>query len=361
LPAEVPYVPKQRRLGYIVYALLSGVYSYTVLYIVARFTGNFVRNFSPEWGFIPEIGVALLIFRSRIRLLVNFMKFLYLDKKDRLAAWFTPRYSTAVALAVVVILALPLWHDSAAGRFVLEPVHRAVVRALVPGTVVQLDVHEGQQVAAGDPLAVLRNIPLVSDFEGARSRLTMASDRVNAASLHHLGYGEALKEREQLAAQVTQLSQRNEALQLMSPISGTVVSPRVGDMLGAYLQPGEQLLEVADLSSLRARIYVSEWEMYKIRAGASARVQVQGFLRKWDANVKSISSGPTEMDPGLRGEGGLNGVNPPHFYLVDLEMENPGFVLRPGMTGVARVYGKRRSLAGMGWEAISNFWGRKLW
>jgi len=361
LPVEVPYVPKRRRFGYIVYALLSGAYSYTVLYIVARFAGNFVRNFSPEWGFIPEIGVALIIFRSRIRLLVNFMKFVYLDKKDRVVTWFTPEHSAAVALALAVFLALPLWHDSATGRFMLEPVHRAVIRARVPGTIVQLDVREGQQVTAGDPLAVLRNIPLVSDFEDVRSRLTMASDKVSAASLHYSGYGEALKERQQLAAQVSQLSERNEALQLASPISGTVVSPRIGDLLGAYLQPGEQLLEVADLSSLRARIYISEWDMYKVQTGARARIQVQGFLKKWDADVEFISSAPTEMDPGLRGDNGLNGVNPPHFYLVDLNLQNPGFVLRPGMTGVARVYGERRSLAGMGWEAISNFWGRKLW
>ena len=55
LPVEVPYVPKRRRFGFVVYALLSGAYSYSVLYIVARFAGNFVRNFSPEWGFVPEI------------------------------------------------------------------------------------------------------------------------------------------------------------------------------------------------------------------------------------------------------------------------------------------------------------------
>jgi putative peptide zinc metalloprotease protein len=86
LPVEVPYVPKRRRLGYAAYALLSGAYCYALLYFVARFAGNIVRNFSPEWGFIPELAVAFLIFRSRIRLLVNFMKFVYLDKKDRIRA-----------------------------------------------------------------------------------------------------------------------------------------------------------------------------------------------------------------------------------------------------------------------------------
>ena len=69
LPVEVPYVPKRRRIPFAIYALLSGAYSYLILYIVARFAGNVSRNFSPEWAFIPEYGVAVLIFKSRIILL----------------------------------------------------------------------------------------------------------------------------------------------------------------------------------------------------------------------------------------------------------------------------------------------------
>lgn len=361
LPVEVPYVPKRRRLGYAIYALLSGAYSYTVLYIVARFAGNFVRNFSPEWGFIPEIAVAAMIFRSRIRLLVNFMKFVYLDKKDRIIAWFTPQRSAGLAIAVAVFLALPLWRESITGRFLLEPVQTAVVRARVPGAVIQLDVQEGQHVDKGELLAVLRNVPLTSDFEEARSRLMLASEHVNAASLQYTDYGAALKEKEHLVAQVHQLTERNEALQLVSPISGTVMSPKVRDLLGASLKPGEQLLEVSDLSLLRARIYVSEYDLSKVQSGASARLQVQGFLRKWNAQTESIALRPTEMDPRLGAANGISGVNPPHYYLVDLVVPNPESILRPGMAGVGRIYGRRRSFAGMGWEAIANFWGRKLW
>src|SRR5260370_37895763 len=88
LPVEVPYVPKSRRLGFVVYALLSGAYSYTVLYVLARFVGNVFRNFNPEWSFIPELATAALLFKSRIRTLVNFVKFVYLDKKDPVHAWF---------------------------------------------------------------------------------------------------------------------------------------------------------------------------------------------------------------------------------------------------------------------------------
>src|SRR5262249_30340996 len=118
LPVEVPCVQKGRHPFYAIYALLSGAYSYLVLTVVARFAGNVSRNFSPEWAFIPQYGVAVLVFKSRIRLLVNFMKLVYLDKKDRVRAWLVSR-SLVVSAVVLVFCFLPLWHESTSGRFVL--------------------------------------------------------------------------------------------------------------------------------------------------------------------------------------------------------------------------------------------------
>ena len=80
-----------------------------------------------------------MIFRSRIRSLVNFMKFLYLDKKDRIIAWFTLRNALAVATVLAVLLALPLRNESVSGRFVLEPSDIVEIRARVAGTISQLD------------------------------------------------------------------------------------------------------------------------------------------------------------------------------------------------------------------------------
>ena len=361
LPVEVPYVPKSRRLGYAVYAILSGAYSYTVLYVVARFAGNIVRNFSPEWGFIPEIAVALLIFRSRIRSLVNLMKFFYLDKKDRIIAWFTPRHSLAVVAAILIFLVLPLWHESASGRFLLEPVHLAVVRARVPGSVIQLAAEEGQRVAPGETLATLRNLPLESDFEETKTNLVLATDRAKAASLHYSDFGAALKEREGLAGQFRQISAMDSTLEVTSPIAGTVVTPRVHEFLGTYLREGQELLEVADLSSLRARIYISEYDLYKVRQSTNGRLMAQGLFKTWTAQIVSIAARPTEIDERLTGKVELRGMNPPHFYIVDLVVQNPGGTLKPGMAGVARIYGRRRSLLGLGWQTFTNFWGRKLW
>jgi putative peptide zinc metalloprotease protein len=361
LPVDVPYVPKRRRLGFAVYALLSGAYSYTVLYIVARFAGNIVRNFSPEWGFVPEIAVALLIFRSRIRLLVNFMKFFYLDKKDRLMTWLTPQHSMALGAAAIVFFAVPIWHESVSGQFLLEPTQRAVLRARVPGTVSQLKLTEGQQVSAGQPLATLTNLSLESDFQEARARLLMASQRVNAATLHYADLGASLRERDGLATQLQQLSEMHDALQINSPISGTVVTPRVEDALGSYVKKGGTLVEIADLSHLNARIYVSEYDMSKIRVAAPARLEVQGVAEIWATEVSSIAAKPTEMDPQLGGESKLKGMDPPQFYIVTLVVDNSNNLLKPGMEGVARVYGPRRSLLARGWEGLSKLFDRKLW
>ena len=129
LPVEVPYVPKRRRLGFAAYAVTSGLYSYTVLFILARFVGNIFRNFNPEWSFVAEFATGALIFRSRIRSAVNFMKFIYLDKKNRAQNWLTSHRLRWSVAGIIGLLFLPLWRESISGRFVLEATDRAVIRA----------------------------------------------------------------------------------------------------------------------------------------------------------------------------------------------------------------------------------------
>ena len=57
-----------------------------------------------------------------------------------------------------LLLAIPVWKESVAGKFVLEPVNQAVVRAHVPGMVSEIFVREGEKVAEGTPLATLSNL-----------------------------------------------------------------------------------------------------------------------------------------------------------------------------------------------------------
>ena len=361
LPVEVPYVPKRRRLGFAIYALLSGAYSYTVLYVVARFAGNVSRNFSPEWAFIPEYGVALIVFKSRIRLLVNFMKLVYLDKKDRVRAWIGSRRAILAAAAVVVFLLLPVWHQGTAGKFVLEPSKQVVIHTVVPGLVENVLVREGMPVSVGQPLAILRNLPLQSDLAEAQSQYVVASDRATAAGLHYQNYGTAAQERESAAAKSEQLRLKAANLKIVSPISGVVLTPQPENRVGSYLTAGADLLEIADLDTLRARIYVSEYDMYKVRAGAPAKLRVEGIAHTWTSRASAISPVSQESDPTLIDASKFKGLHPPQFYLVELQVSGTDGALKPGMTGVARIYGERISLAGWGLQSLRIVLARKIW
>jgi len=361
LPVEIPFVPKQRRLGFVVYALLSGAYSYTVLYVLAHFAGNVFRNFNPEWSFIPELAVAGLIFRSRIRRLVNFMKFVYLDKKDRIRAWFTRRHSLAVAAGLLVFLILPLWHESATGRFVLEPIQRSVIRTVVPGTVTDVYASEGQSVTSGAPLMRLRNLPLQSKVGESRAAYEAASTSANTALLHYANLGMALQERDSSDQQRIQLESQASYLELSSPFAGVVLTPHLKDRLGAFLPEGTEVAEVADLRQMRARMYVSEHDMFKFWLGSPAKLHVDGSIRKWQSKVTSIASVSSQGDPRVAERIQYSGLNPPMFYVADLVVPNLESFLKPGMVGTARIYGARRSLAGLAWEGVAEFLGRKLW
>lgn len=361
LPVEVPFVPKQRRIWFALYALLSGAYSYVVLTVVARFAGNVSRNFNPEWAFIPEYGVALLVFKSRIRLLVNFMKLVYLDKKDRVRVWLRSRRAYLALAIVMVLLLLPVFHQSTSGQFQLEPARGAVVRTGVPGVLEGIAVGEGSLVSAGQPLATLRNVPLQSELATVRAQYVVAADRARSASLQYQNYGAALKESDRLAAQSEQLREKTTELQVTSPISGVILTHALQDRVGSYLAEGSELLEVADLDELRARIFVSEYDLYKIHEGALAKLQVEGLARLWNSEATSVAPVSAEADPALTEQSTFRGLHPPRFYLVELRVANDAGQLKPGMRGVARIYGKRKSLGGLMWENLRVVVARKIW
>jgi putative peptide zinc metalloprotease protein len=361
LPVEVPYVPKRRRLGFAVYAIFSGLYSYTVLYVVARFVGNISRNFNPDWSFVPELATAGLIFRSRIRTLVNFMKFVYLDKKDRMRAWFSPRRSVALGGIIVTFALLPLWHETGVGRCVLETQNRAVVRNLVPGTVAEVYADEGQAVTAGSPLVQLRNVALEARLARSRADYEVAKATAASSLLRNTGLGAAVKDREQFARQTEQLASEVAKLDLRSSISGVVMTPRVHDRLGAYLVEGTELIEVADLNTLRASIYLSEHDLYKLVPGCYARLQIDGIFGLREAYGLAVAPQAAEIPPGLLDLTKYKGLRPPNFYVAYVMLGNPGGRLKPGMTGTARLYGRKTSLVRLACRSAVDFMKRKIW
>jgi multidrug efflux pump subunit AcrA (membrane-fusion protein) len=185
--------------------------------------------------------------------------------------------------------------------------------------------------------------------------------RATSAELRYADVGTAIQQRNQASKQNQNLVAQTERLRLLSPISGVVLTPHLADREGTYLSAGAPFAEIADLTVMRARIYVSEYDVSKVKVGAQARASVEGRAQKWIANVIDIAPVSSLADPSLVESSKYKGLIPPSFYRVQLLIANSDGVLKPGMTGTARIYGRRRSLMGLCGESIAHFFGRKLW
>lgn len=360
LPAELEYIPRKRRAFYICYALLSGVYSYALIAFVIIFAYHVLRAYSPDWAWAPVLLIAYLMFKSRINMLGRFMKLVYLDKKERVLARFTGGRTAAVGATVLILLFVPFWPDFVSGRFVLEPVHRAVIRAEVPGRVVQAPVAEGQSVSPGGLLVKLQNLQLESAAAKADADLAVAAARSTDASLRYEGFGAAERERQQAQERDRTLKEQLAQLQITSPLAGVVITPRMSDLVGRYVAAGTELVEVADASTMLARVYIPEFELRDVHLGAWVRLQFQSELFPISGTLTSLSPVSTQIDPALAEKAPLKGLTPPQFYVGSVKLRNDG-QLREGMTGVAKVFVSRRSLAAFTWRFARDQVERRFW
>ncbi|MGA7561082.1 MAG: HlyD family efflux transporter periplasmic adaptor subunit [Terriglobales bacterium] len=361
LPVEVPYATWRRKLLYVPYTLASGVYSYGLLYVVVTFVYNVIHRYNPEWAFVPAALLAIVIFKSRILTLWKFMRLLYLDKKDRVKAWFTPRHSAAFACLSLLVVLAPVWRETVEGRLVLEPVQRAVVRVEVPGTVMQTNVDEGQNVSTGAPLLRLRNLGMESEAATVAADLRLASARVLQAQIGHKDFATAEHHREELTAHDRALQEKMSQLTVLSPIAGTVVTPRVHDLLGAYLPPGNEVMEIANTSMLQALVYISAADVGKVRVGAPAALRLDARAGSIFGNVTFLAPASSEAEKGLFNGQEYKGIESSHYYVAKIPVPNSDEALKDGFTGTAKVFVRRRSIAGFAWQGVDDFLRRKLW
>jgi putative peptide zinc metalloprotease protein len=360
LPAEIEYVPRHRRVLYIVYSVLSGVYSYLLMILVVIFVYHILRAYTPEWAWLAVLPLAWRIFNSRITMLERFMKTVYLDKKERLIAWFTPFRAALVGVALLVLLFAPVWPEFVTGRFALEPVGRTLIHTETPGTVVEVLSDEGQPVAAGGPLLRLRNVELESAAAQATADLHNASARATQASLSYTNFGPAERERQQSAERHRSFTEEMKHLEVTSPIQGTITTPRLRDLLGTYLRSGTEVAEVADFSSMTARIYVPEFGMRDVRLGARVKLHAQSQFKEWSGTLASIAPVSASIELGLVEKAQLEGIREPRFYVGKVTLQNQGD-LREGMSGDAKVLVGRRSAAGFAWRFARDLVGRRVW
>jgi putative peptide zinc metalloprotease protein len=362
MPVGVPYLRRRRRSLFVVYGLLSGFYSYFVLFVVVRFVYNIFSGSNPQWGFVPALLLAIMILRTRLRSSVRFMKDFLLDKRQNLRMlWNKPYKTAALVVSAAVLLFAPVWRETVSGRFVLEADRSTMIRAAMPGQITEVLADEGTPVAAGTPLFLLRNARLESEVDDASFHLRSAEAKTRAAQMNYTDLGAAQSERALQAGRSRSIAEQAAALRISSPISGVVATPRLRDRVGSFVQAGELLADVEDGRTLKARIFIPEFEMQRIRPGAPASLKLESLFWPIRGQVTWLAPTSSELAPGFAQQEKYKGIAPPSYYVATVLVPNDSGMLRPGMSGDAKIQVRRQAMAGFAWRTARELLQRKIW
>jgi multidrug efflux pump subunit AcrA (membrane-fusion protein) len=156
------------------------------------------------------------------------------------------------------------------------------------------------------------------------------------------------------------VAERVGALEVLSPISGVVVTPRPENLIGAFVQEGAELAEVDNVEALKARIFIPEFQVRKISLGAPASLKLESLFRPIRGRVNSIAPSSAAA-PGVLHEEKYKGIAPPSFYIATVLVSNQRSMLLPGMDGDAKIQVRRQSVAAFAWGIVREFVQRKVW
>lgn len=176
----------------------------------------------------------------------------------------------------------------------LEPIRTVGVNAQLPGALTAVRVQEGSVVRAGQPLAEVDAREIAAQVRSARASLEFA--RSTAQRSEQLFKDRVMTaveyERDQAAlaaaqASYDQLRTRLGFASVRAPISGVVTDKRVE--AGDVVQNQARLFTIADVSTLVARVLVSELDVSGIREGDVAEVSVDALGgSRFQARVRRV-------------------------------------------------------------------------
>jgi multidrug resistance efflux pump len=220
----------------------------------------------------------------------------------------------------------------------IELARLGVARAEEPLKVAQAEAVRvrtlvGRQVAtrvelerAEEQVAVLAN-----ELEQARGRLAMlrAGNRPEeiAATVQAVARAEA--EQNRLEGEIARLV-------LVAPHDGVVMTPRLSEKVGKYVEPGDLVAEIHALDRLTAEISVSERDIGEVQLGQPVALRLRAYPSRTFQGTVALIAPSAAADTGFRAE---------RTVRVEVDLDNAEHLLRPMMTGYARINaGERRAL-----------------
>ncbi|MGC2400091.1 MAG: HlyD family efflux transporter periplasmic adaptor subunit [Acidobacteriaceae bacterium] len=344
LPVDVPVVSRRRVPLFVLYALASGAYSYLLLWLFVLFSYNVLSKWFAELALLPAAVLAFFIFQSRLRSLRDFLRRFYRARVEQGAFRLTPPRALSGAI-VLALLFVPLMRERLDAYFVIESRESRQVHAGVPGKILAVYVKEGDKVAPGQVMARLQSLSEAGDRDAAAANAVLSQAQVFSAELQHAGLGPALSA-EQAAREGSAIArEEDEELAVRAPMAGVVTTSNPENLVNRDVAGGEILLTIIDPSELVARVYVPVSEMDRIRIGEPVSLQLPSDFSEIRLRLGTLEGAARPLPAGILADQQFKGIGTPSFYTTRIPLGGGRPDLEPGMSGQAKIFGRRRSLA----------------
>jgi putative peptide zinc metalloprotease protein len=408
VPVAIPKYNKRMKRILFAYGVLSFLYKIFFTFAVLLFFYRIVHFFFPENGIFIFPLVAFRLLKKRLRAPVNGLRFLYQDKKEVL---MKPKglsiaiITVSVALALFLFLPLPYSHLA---TFVIDPIETIPVRAATEGFLANIFVKEGDAVGRGALLAIMRDRDLEEKRNSLQSQMVVLDRSILAQSAQG-AVAESLvaeRRRSQLSEQLADTDAQLGRLNIIAPDDGVVVTPKVEQKAGVMLKEGDQFCEIAKSGAVQARIRVDDWDLEDVAVGAPVTLWLnaaqgrtvgghimslalaselhqrlspslaQDSASQKDAKtysgevtvVKASAGKPTpkrKRSAREEAEASADEANSPFEApltrfdaLIEIDADS---TIKSGMSGEAKVYGPRRSLAVTIWRSMRDWFRSRVW
>lgn len=211
----------------------------------------------------------------------------------------------------------------------IQPVVQVKISPEVSGEVIELPVHEGQRVNKGDLLMKIKPDAYLANRNSERARFKSATANKDLAmanmrkaevefkrnellfsqglisestffefrNLFEVGKSTCESAEHQIEVARSSLARAEEELTrttILSPITGivTVLNIEAGErVVGTAMMTGTDIMTIADLNEMEARVDIGEMDVILIRVGQKARLEVDAFRDKtFTGRVTEIAS-----------------------------------------------------------------------
>ena len=256
----------------------------------------------------------------------------------------------------------------------IQPVVQVVINPEVSGEIIELPVKEGQFVKKGDLLLKIkpdnyiaqrnsveanylsgianRNLAKANmekaavEFDRVKSlfdgKLVSDSDYLTAKTSFDVAkasFETASHQADQAKASLARAEDDLSKTTIVSPINGTVCKLRsqLGErVVGTAMMAGTEVLTVANLNEMEARVDIGESDVVLIALGQKARLEVEAFRnRKFNGLVTEIANASKTPGPGGQGQMSSSAQEATKFEVKIRVQEKETF--RPGMTVTAEI------------------------